>query len=76
MTESNLVVTNNNGDTFTVTGSEDLILNFLKWISFYKRGEYDKENNIVLCKTPLDMKACTMKACRMNLYTTKKLQKA
>ena len=79
MEEKSLLVKDNNGTEFTVTGTEDLIRYFLKWISFYKRGEYNEEENVVLCNTSLDMKACNMKATRMSLRAsqfTKKIAKA
>lgn len=80
MNKKSLVVSDNNGTNFTVSGTEDLIHQFLNWVEEYKRGNYNKEQNVVVCNTPLDMKACTMKASRMTLrpsqFTTKKIAKA
>lgn len=80
MNEKSLKVSDNNGTDFTVSGTESLIQNFLNWVVEYNRGEYNIEENVVVCNTPLDMKVCTMKASRMALhpsqFTTKKIAKA
>ncbi len=67
MSEKSLTVSDINGVSFTITSTEDRILAFLKWIAEYNRGNYNKTENTVLCNNPQDMKACNLKAIRMNL---------
>ena len=74
MKEKSLTVSDKNGASFTITSTEDRIQAFLKWIAEYKRGNYIATENVVLCKNPADMKACNLKAIRMN-YVLVSLQK-
>lgn len=79
MNEKSLTVSDRNGVSFTITSTEDRIRAFLKWIAEYNRGNYNKTENTVLCNSSQDMKACNLKAIRMNLRTeqlTKKIANA
>ncbi len=79
MSEKSLTVSDINGVSFTITSTEDRIFAFLKWIAEYNRGDYNETENTVLCNSPQDMKACNLKAIRMNLRVeqlTKKIANA
>lgn len=79
MNEKSLTVSDINGVSFTITSTEDRIRAFLKWIAEYNRGNYNKTENTVLCNSSQDMKACNLKAIRMNLRAeqlTKKIANA
>lgn len=79
MNKKSLTVSDRNGVSFVITSTEDRILAFLKWIAEYKRGNYNEAENTVICDSKLDMKACNLKAIRMNLCAsqfTKKIAKA
>lgn len=67
MKEKSLTVSDKAGVSFTITSTEDRIQAFLNWIDEYKRGNYIATENVILCKNPADMKACNLKAIRMNL---------
>lgn len=75
MNQKSLTVSDNNGASFTITSTEDRILAFLEWISEYNRGNYNETENTVLCNSPLDMKACNLKAIRMKLHATQLTKK-
>lgn len=77
--KKSLTVNDKNGVSFVITSTEDQILAFLKWVTEYKRGNYNESENTVICYSTLDMKACNLKALRMNLCVsqfTKKIAKA
>ena len=67
MEQKSLTVSDKNGASFTITSTEGRIQAFLNWIDEYQRGNYIATENVVLCKNPADMKACNLKAIRMNL---------
>ena len=68
--EKSLKVTDNNGKHFTVTSTEKKIEAFLKWIAEYKRGQYDVNNCLVICKEANDFSACHLRALRVGLCAT------
>ena len=70
MNKKSLTVSDTNGTSFTITSTEDRIHTFLKWVAEYKRGNYDESENTVICYSILDMKACNLKAIRMNLFAS------
>lgn len=79
MNKKSLTVSDTNGTSFTITSTEDRIQAFLNWIDEYKHGNYNVTENVVLCDKPIDMKACNLKAIRMNLFAsqfTKKIVEA
>ena len=67
MNKKSLTVNDKNGVSFVITSTEGQILAFLKWVTEYKRGNYNESENTVICYSTLDMKACNLKALRMNL---------
>ena len=77
--KKSLTVNDKNGVSFVITSTEGQILAFLKWVTEYKRGNYNESENTVICYSTLDMKACNLKALRMNLCVsqfTKKIAEA
>jgi hypothetical protein len=79
MNKKSLTVNDKNGVSFVITSTEGQILAFLKWVTEYKRGNYNESENTVICYSTLDMKACNLKALRMNLCVsqfTKKIAEA
>ena len=79
MNKKSLTVNVKNGVSFVITSTEGQILAFLKWVTEYKRGNYNESENTVICYSTLDMKACNLKALRMNLCVsqfTKKIAEA
>ena len=71
MNKKSLTVNDKNGVSFVITSTEGQILAFLKWVTEYKRGNYNESENTVICYSTLDMKACNLKALRMNLCVSK-----
>ncbi len=70
MKQKSLLVSDLNGKHITVTGTEQQIQTFLKWVAEYNRGYYNVQENIVTCEKPNDLRSCRLRAIRTGLCKT------
>lgn len=69
MKKTLIVRTRDNKSSHTLSGSEEKITAFIKWVKNYKRGKLESPD-VVICKSDTDIFVCKQKAIREGLISS------
>ena len=53
--------------SFSVSGTEEEIKNYIDWVKKYNKGTFKKKENAIICSKPVNLTACRLKAQHQNL---------